>query len=212
MFKRFLVTFGVMFLAVGFLLISLLRTASVRFESNSTLSNNNSLTNILGDKTTQVDYQLASPGPVLPDSPLWPLKAIRDRIWYAIVSDPGKKADLYLLFADKRLGASAILFGQGKDDIAYSTLTKAEKYLELALSKEEENRTNGVDTSEYLQRIAKASLKHYQVLQDIYSSASEKYKPQVIQEEEYPKKVFESARNTLLDKGITPPENPFDWK
>ncbi len=38
----------------------------------------------------------------------------------------------------------------------------------------------------------------------------EEAKPIIIQSKDYSQKVFEDARNALLEKGLVPPENPFE--
>jgi len=56
------------------------------------------------------------------------LKAIRDKLWHVLTMDASKEAELSLLCSDKRLGMSKILFERGKPELAFSTLTKGEKY------------------------------------------------------------------------------------
>lgn len=205
MWKKVLIVIFTLFFAFIILLASIFRSASVKYELNS-----NSKPSFVASKT-YVNYDLASPGKVLPDSKLWPLKALRDRIWLLMTTNPSRKAELLLLLADKRLGASKILFEKGEVNIGLSTLTKAEKYLEESKKKEEENRKKGIDTSEFLQRIALASLKHYEIMESLYEVAPDEARPLIVVSETYAKKTFEEARNAILDKGITPPENPFKW-
>ena len=106
---------------------------------------------------------------------------------------------------------SKILFEKGKPEVGYSTLTKAEKYLEEAGVQERENREAGVDTSKFLKRISLASLKHFQVMEELKAMAPEDAKPEIIQTQNYAKRVYEEAMNAINELGGTPPENPFDW-
>lgn len=207
MWQKIVAVLFVVFFAFAVLILSVLRTAEVKYK----FSSSNQIARTTYEKSAKIDYYLVSPGRVLPDSPLWPVKAVRDRIWVWITTDPTRKAELYLLLADKRLGASKTLFEEGKPELGFSTLTKAEKYLESASNKERENRGKGIETTEFLQKLAKASLKHFEVMQEIYELAPEEAKPKIVEVEFYPKRVFEDARNALLGKGITPPENPFGW-
>ena len=62
------------------------------------------------NKTLEVAYELPFPGKVLPDSPFWVFKVIRDKVWYGLSFSHLKKAELALLFSDKRLGSAKILF------------------------------------------------------------------------------------------------------
>jgi hypothetical protein len=210
MWRKIVLTTSALVLAILILSISILRTASVRYEFYDVKRVGDQ--KILGETDERIDYFLVFPGNVLPDSPLWPLKALRDRLWLSLTTNPSRKAELKLLFADKRLGSAQILFERNKPEIGLSTLTKAEKYLEEAGNQEEENRKNGLDTSEFLDRYSKASLKHYQVMEEITKVAPEDAMPTVIETEVYAKNAFELSRNALLEQGLKPPENPFDWK
>ena len=209
MFRKIVVSSLVLAFAFGILLISIFRTASVKYQFNNTGKQINA--KVLEGVTELVDYNLPFPGKVLPDSPLWSLKALRDRIWLLVTTNPSRKAELKLLFADKRLGSAIVLFDKEKFEEGLTTLTKAEQYLEEAGWQEEENRKKGIETSDFLQILAKASLKHYEVMQNILTIAPEEAKPTIIQTQDYSKKVFENSRNALLEKGKSAPENPFDW-
>jgi hypothetical protein len=210
MWRKIAIALPILVFAFIVLFASILRTAAVKYEFQKTSSLQGD-TKVLGEETVSVDYSLAYPGKVLPDSPLWPLKALRDKVWLFITTNPSRKAELKLLFADKRLGASETLFEKGKAEIAYSTLTKAEKYLEEASVQEKDNRQKGIDTSEFLQRLSWAALKHVEVMERLLAAAPEDAKPGIIQTENYAKRVYNDAKNALMDKGQEPPKNPFDW-
>lgn len=213
MLRRLAIVFSVLIFAFGILFTSALRTAAVKYEfSDVQETGTKTQTLVLGEETVNIDYFLAYPGRVLPDSPLWPLKALRDRIWLWITTNPSRRAELNLLFADKRVAMSKILFEKGKSEVGYSTLTKAEKYLEEASIQERQNRENGIDTSEFLSRLAKASLKHAQIMEEIRKIAPDDAKPGIVQTGDYAKSTYEDARNALQEKGLPVPENPFDWR
>jgi hypothetical protein len=212
MLRKVLITLPVLVFAFGILLTSILRTASVKYEFNGKIASNSQDMQVLGEEDIVIDYYLVYTGRVLPGSPLWFVKALRDKIWLLLTTNSSRKAELKLLFADKRLGAAKILFEKGKAGVGFSTLTKAEKYLEEAVAQESENRNEGDDTSEFLVTLAKASLKHFQVMEEIVDIAPEDAKPKVIEIQSYPKRAFEESRNALLEIGKTPPENPFGWQ
>lgn len=159
-----------------------------------------------------IDYFLANPGKVLPDNPIWPLKVIRDQVWYYSTTDDGRRADLYLLFADKRVAASLKLFENGEYNTGFSTLLKSQQYLEKALEKEKQNRETGIDTYEYLDRLAKASLMHYYVIEQIKSIAPEDAIPAIVRIEDYPKRAYFESAGRLRSIGRPAPENPFGWE
>jgi len=80
-------------------------------------------------KTPQekVIYNLPYPG-LLPDSPLYITKIMRDKITDFLTRDNLKKAELYLLYSDKRASMSLVLASKGKSQLAIDTFVKGEKY------------------------------------------------------------------------------------
>lgn len=209
MWKKVLVYVSTLMIAFAILFSSVLRTASVRYELGD---RNVEQASPISDGNINIDYYLPYPGRVLPDNPFWPLKALRDKVWLLITTKSTRKVELKLLFADKRLGSSDILFRKGKVEEGFSTLTKAEKYLEEASVDEEVLRRRGIDTTELLFRLTKSSLKHYQIMQELLETLPCEVKPLVIESQDYAKKSFERGRNGLLEKALTPPENPFNWQ
>ncbi|MFZ5933225.1 MAG: DUF5667 domain-containing protein [Patescibacteria group bacterium] len=206
MLKRTVAILSALFLAFGILSISVLRAASIEYSFSG--SNGK----VLGEVATaqiKIDYEYPYPGGVLPDHTLWPLKALRDRLWLIVTVNPGKKAELLLLFADKRIAASKILFERDKAPLAFSTLTKAEKYLQAAAFKEKENRKK-LDTKSFLTKLAKAALKHRLTIREILEIAPEDAKPEIIKTENYAKDTYKEARDALNSLGMPVPENPFN--
>lgn len=116
----------------------------------------------------KVDYYLVYPG-ILPDHFLYPLKMVRDRIWLILTTGPKRKAEVMLLFADKRLGAGKALIEGGKEKLGITTLTKGEKYLEqaagqLKLAKDKDTLL--------MEKLTKAAAKHEEVLQELKEKVS----------------------------------------
>jgi len=209
MLKRVIIILPALLFAFGVLMTSILRTASVKYEFSDNLSKTGSL-KVLGDETVNINYTLAFPGKILPDHPLWSIKALRDKLWLSVTTNPSRKAELKLLFADKRVGMSKILFEKENYEIGYSTLTKAEKYLEEASVQEKINRDNGLDTTEFLKGLNYSSLKHIQTIEEIMKIAPDDVKPNLIQVHNYPRSVYEKSMHALNEKGLQAPENPFD--
>jgi hypothetical protein len=193
--------------AFGILFISVMRTAAIKYDFSGPINGNGA---VLGEETERIEYNFAYPGKILPDNTLWPLKALRDKIWILITTNSSRKAELKLLFADKRIASSKILFEREKYDIGFSTLTKAEKYLEEASNQEIKNRKSGLDTTEFLRVLAYASLKHREVIREILEIAPEDARPMIIQLEAYPKGVYEKTRHAMNEKGLAVPESPFE--
>lgn len=128
-------------------------------------------------KKKAVDYQLPYPG-LLPDSPLYFLKAARDRIVDFLISDPLKKADFYLLQADKRLNSGVYFFkiGKSKYNLAESAISKGENYFGKAIAKAREAKGQGMDIADISRRLLDASKKHQEVLMDLEKNADSKIK------------------------------------
>lgn len=210
MIKRIAVILSSVFLALFILSVSVLRAATVSYSFYPEKDGENKDSKILGESAVkEVAYILPYAGSILPDSPLWPFKAVRDRIWLTLSTDPSKRAELMLLFADKRLNASRLLFEKGKAEVAYSSLTKSEKYLDQAVKLAKVNSQNGVDTRALYSHLAYASLKHREVIEQIMQIAPEDAKPKIAQTLNYSKNAYRESKITLLSKGLNPPESPF---
>jgi len=208
MLRKYILGSMVFGLAFGIFSVSVLRSASVSYVFATPIPN---AVNVLAVKTQQIDYQFPFPGTILPDTPLWSVKALRDRVWYTLTTDHLKKAEMALLFSDKRLQSSLMLFEGKKPDIALSTLSKGEKYLETAMDEETKARASGVNTSLFLTKLATASLKHRQIIEENMMPLSpEDAKPEVIKINDYAKNTYKYSRDGLNSLGVSPPKNPFD--
>lgn len=75
----------------------------------------------------KVVYDLPYPG-ILPDHPLYFLKIMRDRSTEFLTRDTVKKAQLYLLYSDKRVAMAMALSKKGKSQLAITSFSKGEKY------------------------------------------------------------------------------------
>lgn len=123
----------------------------------------------------EVDYELPYPG-LLPDSPLYFLRMIRDRIISILIADPLKKAEFNLLQADKRLNAGIYLMSKGNVSLAVSTISKAENYLGESLDKVEEAKKQGEDAGGIEGKLKNALKKHQQELSKILKKVGENFR------------------------------------
>lgn len=185
--KKFILSIFFLFLAFGVLFISILRVASVKYSFNTQVVSTYTRG---GNLPTDVDYGLVYPGRVLPGHWLWPVKAMRDRVWVLTTTDITKKMELYLLLADKRLGAAQTLFGQKKYDLAVGTLTKAEGYLKNASDAETLARNNEVDTKHFVYKLILASFKHREIIRSLTQLAPDDVRNQLIIVENYPRGLY----------------------
>ena len=192
------------FLAFSILIVSVFRIAQVKYVFSQAPNPTSQ------PKPTEITYNLPFAGPIQPDSVLWPFKALRDQVWLTLTFNSSKKAELYLLMADKRLANSQTLFKNQKPDLAVSVLTKAEKYLELAQRQERVAKQSGSNTIGFLQKFILATLKHRQVADEILAIAPEDARPLITKTQDYPKRLYQEAKNGLLEQGAVAPQNPFD--
>ncbi len=114
--------------------------------------------------TPKVNYELPYPG-LLPDSPIYFLRIIRDKTVGFLIADSLKKAEFNLLQADKRLNAGIYLFNKGKVSLALSTVSKAENYFEQAIGKAKGARLEGMEVNEVTRKLINSARKHQEELE-----------------------------------------------
>lgn len=108
----------------------------------------------------KIEYNLPYPG-IMPDHPLFFLKEIRDYILEWTTRDTVKKAELYLLFSDKRVAMAASLAKSGKDKQSVMAFLKGEKYFAKIPPLLEISRKQGVSPSgDLIQRLKLSNAKH----------------------------------------------------
>ncbi len=121
---------------------------------------------------TEVQYYLPYPG-ILPDSSLYRVKAMRDRVALWLTTNKLAKAEKELLYADKRIGAAQALVQGGKSSLGVSTATKAEKYLEQSVNDAIELKSKGVDSKSLLGVLTKATAKHLEILDNLKTQVNQ---------------------------------------
>lgn len=117
-----------------------------------------------------IQYVLPYPG-LLPGHPLYSIKALRDKIIEFLITDPLKKADFYILQADKRLNSGILLSQQGKWQEAESTISKGENYLEMAVGRVRAAKEASLSIDETVVRLNLSTLKHQEVLEMLVKDA-----------------------------------------
>lgn len=118
------------------------------------------------------DYVLPFPG-ILPDNILYTLKIARDKVFEFLIVDQVKKADFYLLQADKRLTSGEALIAKSKFLLGEQTISKAEKYLIQAADMASLAAARGKETGDVIDRLKKASLKHALVIEELRKKGPE---------------------------------------
>lgn len=121
------------------------------------------------------EYSLPYPG-ILPNHRLYLIKAVRDRLVEFFTRDLNKKAELYLLYSDKRIYMAQMLADQKEWEMADSTASKAEKYLLKVSDTVEALKSMGGDVDiTFIPKVKQAAQKHQQILKDLTKKAPKKY-------------------------------------
>jgi len=174
--KKIISLIAVLAFAFWILAVSVMRTAAIEGQSASQNYKMTAPTATESVQKQEVDYFLAYPG-ILPDHFLYPVKMIRDRIWLWLTVEPLKKAELMLLFADKRLGAGRALIEGNKIDLGVSTLSKAEKYLQRSLVQIETVQKKDEKTRLFWEKLTTAATKHEEILVSLKEKVGDSAKP-----------------------------------
>jgi hypothetical protein len=121
---------------------------------------------------TPADYQLPYPG-MLPDNPLYFLKAIRDAITALFLSKPLDKATFDLQQSDKNIQASYLLISQqqGKTMLALQTFSQGQDDFDQAITQATSAKKQGYSTKDLATKLSEANQKHEQILEAIAQSA-----------------------------------------
>ncbi len=154
-FKKFFLVFFIIFIFSTFFLF----TYIISFAQTIPLIQN------------KVVYQLPYPG-ILPDHPLYFIKAIRDHLIAFLNRDPIKKSEYYLLLSDKRVAMSLELTQKGKYQLAITTFSKGEKYFLkiLPLIKLAKKQGNS-PPAEFLEKLKTANQKHTELIDELISQS-----------------------------------------
>jgi len=114
---------------------------------------------------TSISYQLPYPG-MLPDNPLYFLKALRDKLTVFFLSKPLDKASFSLLQSDKDVEASYLLVTQeaGKTTLAVTTFSQGQDNFEDAINQTAAAKKQGYSITEISKKLLAANQKHIQIL------------------------------------------------
>lgn len=119
------------------------------------------------------EYILPYPG-ILPDHPLYFLKSLRDSILESLIVDPARKAEFYLLMADKHLNMVIMLYDQSKSALASQTVTKGEEYMSKAVQALSDVKKSGKTVSvSTIDKIEKSLVKHKQEITRLSSKTTD---------------------------------------
>jgi len=115
---------------------------------------------------TPTNYELPYPG-LLPDNPLYFLKAVRDRLISVLINDSQKKAEFNLLTSDKKVNAAWFLALGGKDDLVVTTLSKSNNYFSEAVRMSQVSKKAGKPINSLIENLRLSLKKHEEVAKQI---------------------------------------------
>lgn len=121
----------------------------------------------------KVVYDLPYPG-ILPDHPLYFVKIIRDRVTEFMTRELIGKAQIYLLYSDKRVAMAMTLSKKGKSQLAISTFSKGEKYFakipELLITAKSQG---SPAPSSFNETLKLANAKHAELIGELFKNTPE---------------------------------------
>lgn len=126
----------------------------------------------------EVMYELPYPG-LLPGHYLYPLKMMRDRVVEWLTFDRGKKIELMVLYADKRMAAAKVLLERGEEDLGVETGLKAMMYQERAISMIEEIKAEGENVGVWANSLERGTAKYRETWRGLVEKVSEKTRPRM---------------------------------
>lgn len=201
--NRTLVRGAALFFALVVLILSVVETASVKYafgakEPDPTQE----------PKEVDVTYELPYPGSVIPGSPLWPLKALRDKVSLEFTNGLAE-VDFKMHLADKRLASGWEIWEAGDANEALLTFEKSEGYFLSAFDdlKKMDSNTEGIHDS--VRQLTYASLKHREVLEKVLAECNDEARPMVTKLLDTPKYLYTAGSSLMSELGMTPPDNPF---
>lgn len=153
--------------------------------------------NATGSSSIQVNYDLPYPG-LLPDNPLYLLKAFRDKIISFLIASPVKKAEFNLLNADKRLVAGSALIDKNKVELGVTTISKSNNYLHDSISNLEQAKQSGNEVSSLSTKIQLATLKHEEIIKALQKKVDSPHKSGI--DTEYKRILELKKRIEILNK------------
>lgn len=119
-----------------------------------------------------LDYTLAYPG-MLPDSPLYFLKRFRDWVMNALITDPVRKIDFYVLESDKDINAATFLVAKSEGNLAAQITSESTMYMSKAVQSADALNSEGRELPSYaVENLQKSLMKHEEVLTGLVASAN----------------------------------------
>ena len=172
------------------LLFSLLLPGSIVFAQETDLLVE-SPTPTPATAAAKVNYELVYPG-ILPDNPLYFIKAGRDKLVSFLINDSLKRAEFNLLTSDKRIYSAKLLLDRGKEELAITTASKSNNYMDGAVASVKQAKKMGREVDTVLHNLILSIEKHQEIVSAMEKKISRKKLPQ-LQAESKRLKDFEKS-------------------
>jgi hypothetical protein len=118
-------------------------------------------------ESKKIEYDLPYTG-VLPDSPLYVIKKVRDKIWKFFTRDNNDKVRLLLLFADKKANMALSLSQKSKWEAAVNILIEGEQdFVEMIVTMKTAKKQGVSPEGDLLLKTKLSSEKHRQVIEEL---------------------------------------------
>jgi len=172
------------------LLFSLLLPGSIVFAQETDLLVE-SPTPTPATAAAKVNYELVYPG-ILPDNPLYFIKAGRDKLVSFLINDSLKRAEFNLLTSDKRIYSAKLLLDRGNEELAITTASKSNNYMDGAVASVKQAKKMGREVDTVLHNLILSIEKHQEIVSAMEKKISRKKLPQ-LQAESKRLKDFEKS-------------------
>lgn len=130
-------------------------------------------------QSPEAGYELPYAG-LLPDHPLYMVKAARDSFWLFFTRDSIKKAELLLLFSDKKVVMAQALADKDKWDLAAEQLDASEKDVSRMIEAINLSKRIGSSLSEdFIDTALQSNNRHLEIMRNMRKYAPDKTRDQV---------------------------------
>lgn len=127
------------------------------------------------EATPSAEEEIYTPK-LLPDSPFYFLKRIKEGIELFLAQAPEAKAEKYAELATRRIAEAKVMIKRNKNQFVVKLMEKHQEHLDKAEKKIEEAKEKGKDVERVLAIVAEATSIHQKVLADVYEKVPEQAK------------------------------------
>jgi len=124
-------------------------------------------------KGESVEYMLPFAG-LLPDNPLYYFKEVRDNFWLFFTRDNMKKAEVLILFSDRKTSAAQMLSKKGKWDQGSETMLEAEQDFKRMVDMVVLSKNQGVSPEvAFISQMKQSNKKHREIIETLLGDTPE---------------------------------------